>query len=192
MTATARRTAEHRVSAPATRTAGTKRPAHASRGHRHGTRRRSARRYTPIIARNIVVPDPSHCSDEQPCRLNLPQGYNTARGTLSLSFSTQVHGVLGASPSPSCGSPAAGAQRRRAVSRPRSRRWTWPRSWGKNGQRARIRPPTRGRRPQRAAADTQAKINSCLAGVAHSYDALRQRMPACANSTGQRLRAVHV
>ena len=54
-----------------------------------------------VIARNIVVPDPSHCSDDHPCKLKLPQGYNTARGTLALSFRTQVHGVLGASPPPS-------------------------------------------------------------------------------------------
>lgn len=140
-----------------------------------------------IMVRNIVVPDPSHCSNEHPCRLNLPQGYNTARGTLALSFSTQVHGVLGASPSPSSpattsnggsATPASGksaAQQALDLAKKLGKKW------------AQSKDPTANAREtaQRAAADTQAKINSCLAGIAHSYDALRQRMPACANSTGK-------
>ncbi len=139
-----------------------------------------------MIVRNIVVPDPSHCSDEHPCRLNLPQGYNTARGTLSLSFSTQVHGVLGASPPPS--SPAAPPA---IGTTPGSGTSVWPAvtNWARNlwNKWAQGKDPTANTREAvaEATAATQAKINACVAAVAHSYDTLRKRMPICAGSTGR-------
>lgn len=139
-----------------------------------------------IIVRNIEVPDPSHCTDEHPCRLTLPQGYNKARGTLSLSFGTQVHGVLGASPSPS--SPAAPSSGGSATPESGTSAWQQVTDRARNiwHKWAQSKDPTANQREtaERAAAEIQAKINSCLSAVAHSYDALRQRMPACANTTG--------
>lgn len=139
-----------------------------------------------MIARNIEVPDPSHCSDERPCKLSLPQGYNTARGTLSLSFSTEVHGVLGASSPPASPAPApAGGSAAPGSGTPLFPAVTnWARNrWNKWAQ---SKDPTANTREAVAAADaaTQAKINACMAAVAHSYDSLRQRMPACAKATG--------
>lgn len=142
-----------------------------------------------IIVRNIEVPDPSRCPDDHPCKLNLPQGINTARGTLALSFSTQMHGVLGASPSPSSPTVAAPASGGSATPGSGTPAWQTALDWARNhGKKwAQSKDPTANARETaaRAAADTQAKINSCLATVAHSYDALRQRMPACAGVTGR-------
>jgi len=138
-----------------------------------------------VIARNIVVPDPSHCTDERQCRLTLPQGYNTARGTLALSFSTQVHGVLGASPSPSAPPAAPLASPTSASGTSALQQLT---NWGENLWKkwAQSKDPTAGARDMtaQAAAAIQGKINMCLAGVARS-NGLSQRMPACANTSGR-------
>jgi len=141
-----------------------------------------------VIARNIVVPDPAHCTDDSPCRLTLPQGINTARGTLALSFGTQTRGVLGASPPPFVPpAPAAGSgsappqsgtpalQQAADWARKAAKRW------------ARSKDPTANAREtaDRAAAASQADINRCLAAIADSDGTLRGRMPACANTSGK-------
>ncbi|HJS88354.1 MAG TPA: hypothetical protein VJ738_00125 [Steroidobacteraceae bacterium] len=138
-----------------------------------------------IIARNIVVPDPSHCPDDKPCKLTLPQGANLARGTLALSFGTEVHGVLGASPAPLVpGAPVASGG-----SAPRSRIPAWQPMFDQAEEAAKkwaqSKDPTAASREAtaRAVATTQADINACLAGVAHGSDTLRQRMPVCANTS---------
>ena len=139
-----------------------------------------------VIARNIVVPDPSHCTDEHQCKLTLPQGYNTARGTLALSFSTQVHGVLGATPAPPAPmGPASGG----ATPGSGTSAWQPLIDWGKNLWKkwAQSKDPTAGARDMtaQAIAAIQKKLNACIAAVGHSTDTLRQRMPLCANSSGK-------
>ncbi|HZT01646.1 MAG TPA: hypothetical protein VFA39_05205 [Steroidobacteraceae bacterium] len=135
-----------------------------------------------IIARNILVNDPSQCTDDQPCKWRSPQG------ALVLSFSTQVHGVLGTPPpasSPGAAPPQAGSASSAAG----------PSLWqqAQDGARkladryAQSKDPTASSREtvQRAAALTQASINSCLSAIAHSDDTLRARMPACVNLSGK-------
>lgn len=141
-----------------------------------------------IIARNIAVNDPSRCSHEHVCRLTLPQGINTARGTLALSFGTQVQGVLGASPAPFVPSaPAAGS----GSTPPQSGTPAWQQAadWAKKAAQkwAQSKDPTANAREtaDRAAAASQADINRCLAAIADSDETLRGRMPACANTSGK-------
>ena len=143
-----------------------------------------------IIVRNIVVPDPSHCPDDHPCRLNLPQGINTARGTLALSFGTQVQGVLGrpeASPPSAPLAPGSGG----SAAAPASTTPAWQpvANWASNAWKkwAQGKDPTANSRAatDRAVAITQADINSCLAAIANSDETLRKRMPACANTSGK-------
>ncbi|HEY2035734.1 MAG TPA: hypothetical protein VGG96_01885 [Steroidobacteraceae bacterium] len=139
-----------------------------------------------IIARNIAVGDPSSCPHAHPCRLNLPQGINTARGTLALSFGTEVHGVLGSPAAPSSPTASGGGSATPANGTPA---WQPALDWARNAARkwAQSKDPTANAREtaDRAAAATQAQINSCLSAVAHSDDKLRARMPACANTTGK-------
>jgi hypothetical protein len=139
-----------------------------------------------IIARNIVVGDPSNCTDDSPCRLTLPQGINTARGTLALSFSTQVHGVLGTSPPPP--SPAATASGGTGTA-PASGPSAWQQlvGWLKTlaNKWAQDKDPTANSREtaDRGTAEIQAKLNACLVDAARG-NGLRQRIPVCANSSG--------
>lgn len=145
-----------------------------------------------IIARNIAVGDPARCPHDQPCRLNLPQGSNTARGALVLSFGTQMHGVLGAPPAASSstastpgGSAAPGAALwQHAVDGARKAEDAAKRAARRYAE---SKDPTANAREtaERAAAATQAQVNSCLSGVAHGDDTLRARMPACANLSGK-------
>lgn len=146
-----------------------------------------------IIARNIVVPDPSHCPNDRPCRLTLPQGENRARGTLAVSFSTQVQGVLGASPAPyvppaptSGGSaPASGTPAWQQAAKERAQRLA--RQWLESKN------PTGAQRElaDRSTATTLAQIDACLAAVARTRDqengndTLQRRMPLCANTSGR-------
>lgn len=141
-----------------------------------------------IIARNIEVPDPSHCPNDKPCRLTLPQGENHARGTLALSFSTEVHGALGAAPAPyvpgasgPSGGGAAQARRPPAWQPAMDQAERLAKKW------AQSKDPTAASREAtaRANAATQADINACLAGVAHGSGTSRARMTACANTGGK-------
>lgn len=139
-----------------------------------------------IIARNVVVNDPSSCKDDRPCR------WNSATGALVLSFSTETHGVLGTPPP---GSPSAAPTQSGA---PLTSSPLWQQAVNgaqkaregvkKVAQRyAESKDPTAFSREttQRAAAATQAAINSCLSAIAHSDETLRARMPLCANLSGK-------
>ena len=134
-----------------------------------------------IIARNVAVDDPSRCTEDQPCRWNLPQG------ALVLSFSTQTHGVLGSPPPPSSPTAAAPGGGSAAPTGPT----LWQRAQDAANkaahQYADSKDPTAFSREAtaRAVAATQASINSCLSAIAHSDDTLRQRMPVCANLSGK-------
>lgn len=133
-----------------------------------------------IIARNVVVSDPSRCTDDRPCR------WSSSKGALVLSFSTQVHGVLGA-PSPS--SPMAPAPGGGSTTPTGPSLWQRAQEGAKKvAQRyAESKDPTASSREtvQRASAITQTSINSCLMTIAHNDDTLRTRMPACANLGGK-------
>jgi|SRR6185437_1631089 len=133
-----------------------------------------------IIARNVVVSDPSRCTDDQPCR------WSSSQGALVLSFSTQVRGALGTPPRPSPpAAPSAGG------AAPPAGPSLWQRA--QEGatkaahQYAESKDPTASSREtvQRASALTQASINGCLSGIAHSDATLRTRMPVCANQSGK-------
>ena len=133
-----------------------------------------------IIARNVVVSDPARCTDDQPCR------WSSSHGALVLSFSTQVRGALGIPPPPSPpAAPTAGG------AAPAAGPSLWQRA--QEGARkaahqyAESKDPTASSREtvQRASALTQATINSCLSGIAHSDATLRTRMPVCANLSGK-------
>jgi hypothetical protein len=139
-----------------------------------------------IIVRNVVVGDPSLCPHDHPCKLTLPQGSNMARGTLALSFGTEVRGVLGRPPAPSPATPGLpGGSATPASGTPA---WQPALDWAKNAGRtwARSKDPTANAREMadRAAAASQADINACLSAIAHSDDKLRMRMPDCANTSG--------
>jgi hypothetical protein len=147
----------------------------------------SGARVHAVIARNIVVPDPSHCTDDNPCRLTLPQGINTARGTLSLSFGTELHGVLGAPPPPpSPVAPASGGTSAAPASGPSA--WQQAVNWAKTqaNKWAQGKDPTANTREtvDRATAQLQAKLNACLLDVARN-NGLRARISACANTSGK-------
>lgn len=144
-----------------------------------------------IILRNIGVTDPSLCPHDRPCRMSFPQAPNMAKGTLVLSFSTEMHGVLGVPPAPSAATPGSGAT-------PSAGSGLWQHAVDdarkaedaarKAAQRyAASKDPTANSREaaQRFAAATQAATNSCLSGIAHGDDTLRSRMPACANLSGK-------
>jgi hypothetical protein len=141
-----------------------------------------------IIARNIAVNDPSSCPHDHPCRLRLPQGINTARGTLALSFGTQVQGVLGTPPAPFVPTAAAAGS---GSARPQSGTPAWQQAadWAKRAAQkyAQSKDPTANAREtaDRAAAASQTDINRCLAAIADSDNTLRGRMPACANTSGK-------
>ncbi|HEX5461356.1 MAG TPA: hypothetical protein VFX20_15435 [Steroidobacteraceae bacterium] len=132
-----------------------------------------------IIARNVVVSDPSHCTADQPCR------WSSSKGALVLSFSTQMRGVLGTPPppSPSAAPPDGGA----APAGPSLRQPAQDGARKATDQYAESKDPTAFSREtvQRASAQTQASINSCLSGIAHSDATLRSRMPLCANLSGK-------
>lgn len=147
-----------------------------------------------IIARNIVVPDPSRCPNDRPCKLALPQGENRARGTLAVSFGTQLHGVLGASPAPYVpAAPTAGGGAAPASGAPAWQQALEDRAKHIATQWAQSKDPTGGPRElgDRFAATTQAQINACLAGIPRARDqengndTLRSRMPVCANKGGR-------
>lgn len=134
-----------------------------------------------IIARNIVVDDPSRCTDDQPCRWSSPQG------ALVLSFSSQVHGVLGTPPPPS--SPTAAPPGGGSAAPAGPSLWQRAQEGAKKvaDRYAQSKDPTASTREatDRAVAATQAAINSCLSAIAHSDDTLRSRMPVCANLSGK-------
>jgi len=149
----------------------------------------SGARAHAIIARNIEVPDPSHCTDDHPCRLTLPQGVNTARGTLALSFSTELHGVLGAAPpppAPAARAPASGGTG--AASGSGAAAWQKLVNWVKTQANKWVqgKDPTANTREtvDRATAELQAKRNACLVDVARN-NGLRSRISACANTSGR-------
>ena len=141
-----------------------------------------------IIARNVPVSDPSQCTDDHPCR------WISSQGALVLSFSTQVHGVLG---TPAPNAPSVTPIRNGGSGAPFTSSPLWQHAVsGANAaaaaarkaarQYAESKDPTAFSREttQRATAATQAQINICLSAIAHNDDTLRARMPACAGLSG--------
>lgn len=144
-----------------------------------------------IIARNVVVSDPSHCTEDRPCRWTSPQG------ALVLSFSTQVRGVLG-TPGPS--SPAPPPTQGGGSSLTSSPLWqhavNGARKAGKAAgdaaenaarQYAQGKDPTAPARDvtQHSLAATQAAINSCVSAIAAGNATFSARMPLCVNQSGK-------
>jgi hypothetical protein len=142
-----------------------------------------------IIARNVVVSDPSRCTEDQPCR------WNSSKGALALSFRTQVRGVLGRPPA---GSPSTAPTQSSGSAAPLTSSPLWQHAV--NGARkaeegakqlaqqySDSKNPTAFSRDttQRSSAATQAAINSCLSAIAHADETLRARMPLCANRSGE-------
>jgi hypothetical protein len=140
-----------------------------------------------IIARNVVVSDPSRCTDDSPCR------WNTPKGVLVLSFRTQVHGVLGTPGSPSTTPTQSGGSGAPITSSPLWQHAVNGARKAEEGakkaaqQYAQSKDPTAFARDttQRATAATQASVNSCLSAIAHSDESLRARMPLCASLSGR-------
>lgn len=143
-----------------------------------------------IIARNVVVSDPSNCTADQPCK------WKSSTGSLVLSFGTQVRGVLGTPPPP--GAPSTARAQSGAGGAPLTSSPLWQHAVSaarKAGEgikkvaqhHAQSEDPTALARESaaRASAATQAQINLCLSGIAHNDDTLRSRMPACANLSGK-------
>jgi len=139
-----------------------------------------------IIARNVVVNDPSRCTDDRPCK------WASSQGALALSFSTQVHGVLGTpAPSPPSTAPSQNGSGTPITTSPLWHQAVNAANKAKEAAHQYVdsKDPTAAasssETAQRGSALTQASINSCLAAIAHGDDTLRARIPACANLSGK-------
>jgi hypothetical protein len=148
-----------------------------------------------IIARNVVVSDPSRCTDEQPCR------WNTAKGALVLSFSTQVHGVVG---TPAPYSPSTAPTQGGGSGAPFTSSALWQQTVNGAKKAGKVagevaakaaRQYVQSKNPtafendtvQRSVAANQAAVNKCVLDIAESNDTFRARMPLCVNKSGQDL-----
>lgn len=143
-----------------------------------------------IIARNVAVSDPSSCTDERPCR------WNSSTGSLVLSFSTEAHGVLGTPAPPGSPSPPPTQSGTGGTPLTSSPLWQHAVSGARKAKEgvntvvrryAQSKDPTAFSREttQRSVAASQAAINSCLSAIADRDEALRDRMPLCANLSGK-------
>jgi hypothetical protein len=127
----------------------------------------------------------------------MPQGRNTSKGTLVLSFSTEVHGVLGTLPAPSAPwAPAAptasGGSGTSGTGTPAWQpAWDWVKSAYRKWAQGKDPNANSYETAQRGSAATQAAINACLAAIpdelatANHDDTLRRRMPLCAGLGGK-------